>query len=89
MNISLPMIKLVVQVVSGFGVSKVVNDIITNNTNVVTVVDKIAVWTGSVVIGSMTAHAVTKHVDEIVDTIASKRITVTLDEGDSQEKHAV
>lgn len=60
---SIPMIRIVAQVLASVGVSKVVNDIIRNNTSVLTTADAVRVWTGSIVIGSMVADAAAKHVD--------------------------
>jgi hypothetical protein len=61
--------KLVINFAAGAGVSKVVNDIITNNTTVETTTDAAKVWAGSVVIGSMVAEAGSKHVNAKVDAV--------------------
>jgi hypothetical protein len=58
------MIRLGAQIVASVGVSKVVNDIITNNTVVTTTMDAVRVWAGSLVIGSMVADAASQHVDK-------------------------
>jgi energy-converting hydrogenase Eha subunit E len=60
---SLPIGRLAVQVVSTVGVSKVVNDIIANNTNVLTTFDAIKVWTGSIVIGAVIVETTSNYVD--------------------------
>ena len=60
---SLPLGRLAVQVISTIGVSKVVNDIIVNNTNVQTTADAIKVWTGSLVIGAVVIETTTNFVD--------------------------
>lgn len=63
--------KLVINLAAGAGVSKVVNDIISNNTTVETTADAVKVWTGSIVIGSMAADAGSKHVNAKVDQVAA------------------
>lgn len=69
--LNLPTIKFAVQIIAGLGVSKIVNDIISNNTTVVTTVDQVRVAVGSLVIGSMVADTLAKHVDTRVDEIAA------------------
>jgi hypothetical protein len=61
--------RLAVHIVSSIGVSKVVNDIIKNNTNVVTTADAIKVTAGSLVIGSMVAEKASRHVNDRVDSV--------------------
>lgn len=67
----LEMIKFATNVIAGAGVSKVIKDIIANNTTVETTGDAIKVWTGSIVIGSMAADAGSKHVNAKVDAVAN------------------
>lgn len=62
-----PIIKLVAKVVAGIGTSKVVNDIIVNNTNIETKTDALKVWTGCLVLGSLVTEQVSKHVESRVD----------------------
>jgi hypothetical protein len=64
------MVRLLAQVAASVGVSKVVNDVIRNNTQVLTTSDALRVWMGSVVIGSMVADNAAKHVDARVTEIA-------------------
>jgi hypothetical protein len=71
MSDKLMLTKLAVQVISGIGVSKVVKDIIANNTTVETTADAVKVWTGSVVIGSMASDAVSNHVNAKIDQVAN------------------
>jgi hypothetical protein len=71
MSGNLAMAKLAINIVAGLGVSKVVNDIITNNTTIETTGDAIRVWAGSLVIGSMAAEAGSKHVNAKVDQLAN------------------
>lgn len=66
---NLPLIKLAVQVGSGLGVSKVVNDVIRSNTNVVTTFDAVRVWTGALVIGSMVAEQASIHVNDRMEAV--------------------
>lgn len=64
-----PIIRLVTQLFASAGVSKVVNDIITNNTNIQTTPDAVKVWMGSIVIGSMIAEQASKHVNDRIDAV--------------------
>lgn len=65
----LPFARLVVHAISSIGVSKVIHDIVKNNTTVVTTVDAVRVWTGSIVISSLIAEHASKHVNERMDTV--------------------
>jgi hypothetical protein len=65
------MLRLAVHVVASLGVSKVVNDIIANNMNVLTTTDAVRVAAGSVVIGSMVAEHASKHVNERFDAVVA------------------
>lgn len=67
MSNDLSIARLGVQLIASVGVSKVVNDLIVNNTNIQTTADAVKVWTGSVVLGSMVAEQVSKHVDRRID----------------------
>lgn len=62
---------LAVQVVAGLGVSKVINDIVVNNTNVVTQTDAVRVAAGSIVLGSMIVDAATDHVQDRFTALAN------------------
>lgn len=68
---SLPIGRLAVQIVSTVGVSKVVNDIIVNNTNVQTTLDAIKVWTGSLVIGAVVVETTSNYVDAKMTQLAA------------------
>jgi hypothetical protein len=68
-----PFVRLAVQLFAGVGVSKVVNDVIVNNTNIQTTRDAVKVWTGSVVIGSMITEAASRHVDEKINAVLAWR----------------
>jgi hypothetical protein len=71
MSNSLPIARLAVHLIAGVGVSKVVNDIIVNNTKILTTADAVKVWTGSVVIGSMISEQAVKHVNGRVDALVA------------------
>lgn len=75
--------KLAVNIVSGMGVTKIVNDIINNNTVSETTFDVVKVWIGSAVIGSMIADHGSKHVDAKIDNIAAW-LTEAKEEMDAQ-----
>lgn len=70
---SAPFVRLIAQVVGSVGVSKVVNDIIVNNTNIVTTTDAVRVWAGSVVIGSMVADHASKHINDRINEVIEWR----------------
>jgi hypothetical protein len=63
MSNGLPVVKLAINVIAGLGVSKVINDIIQNNTNVVTTADAVKVATGSVVLGAMVVEQASNFTD--------------------------
>jgi hypothetical protein len=67
MSNGFPIVRLAVHLVSSVGVSKVVNDIIRNNTNVETTADAVKVAAGGLVIGSMVAEQASKHVTARLD----------------------
>lgn len=71
MSNKLAIAKLVVNAAAGAGVSKVINDIIQNNTTVETTADAVKVWVGSGVIGMMAADAGSKHVNAKFDSVAA------------------
>jgi hypothetical protein len=71
MSNGFPIAKLAVQVIASVGVSKVVNDVISNNTNVETTADAVKVATGSIVLGSMIAEQAAKHVNERMDALTA------------------
>jgi hypothetical protein len=67
MSGALPIAKLAIHAVSSFGVSKIVHDIIRNNTTIVTPLDQVRVTVGSLVIGSVIAQHASKHVNDRMD----------------------
>lgn len=67
MSGKLALAKMAINLIAGAGVSKVVNDVIRNNTTLETPRDVAEVWVGSVVIGSMVADAGQKHVNAKLD----------------------
>jgi hypothetical protein len=69
MSNALPVARLAVHLISSVGVSKVINDVIKNNTDVVTTADAVKVAAGSIVIGSMIAEHASKHVNERVNEV--------------------
>lgn len=60
--------KFVAQIITTVGVSKVVRDTITNNTDVVTTADAAKVAVGSFVIGGMVAEQAHEHVNRRIDS---------------------
>ena len=68
-NDKMKIAKAAIRIISGAGCSKVVNDIIRNNTNVETTMDSIKVLVGSIVIGTMVADAGSDHVEAKFDQL--------------------
>lgn len=73
MNESHAGIKLIAHIFAGLGVSKVVNDVIQNNTNIVTTWDSVRVATGSLVIGSLITEPAARQVDRAITTFYAWR----------------
>jgi hypothetical protein len=67
--LSLASTKLAVNVISALGVSKVVGDIIKNNTTVLTGSQKFLVNAGGLVLGSMIVEQASNHVNRTIDDI--------------------
>lgn len=63
--------RLAIHLIASIGVSKVVNDVIVNNTNVQTTADAVKVWTGSIVLGSIIAEQASKHVETRMNDAAA------------------
>lgn len=71
MTSKLDIAKAVINCAAGAGVSKVVHDIIKNNTDTETTAEAVKVAAGSIVIGSMVADRASEHVSAKVDKIAA------------------
>jgi hypothetical protein len=67
--LSLASTKLAVNIVSALGVSKVVGDIVKNNTTVLTGSQKFLVNAGGLVLGSMIVEQASNHVNRTIDDI--------------------
>jgi hypothetical protein len=71
-----------VSLLASAGTSKVVNDVITNNVNVVTTTDAIRVWAGKVVIGMIAIDFVSDRINAKWDAAAKamhgKEVKVTV-----------
>lgn len=68
---ALAIAKVGVQVVTGLGVTRVVTQVIQNNTNIVTAVDKILVNTGGFVIGMVIVDHTSDRVNYAFDKFAA------------------
>lgn len=68
---SVAFFKLAVNVVAGLGVTKVVGDIIANNTTVVTTGQKWMVTAGTLVLESMVVDQAVNHVNTTIDKLVS------------------
>lgn len=66
------MIKVGAHVVSALGVTKVLGDIVRNNTNIVTTYDKVLVNAGSLVLGSMIVQKASDHVTAVLAGVQAK-----------------
>lgn len=62
-------VKAGVHLVSALGVTKVLGDIVRNNTTVVTTADKVLVNAGSLVLGSMIVEKASNHVSEQIESV--------------------
>jgi hypothetical protein len=62
-------VKAGVHIVSALGVTKVLGDIVRNNTTVVTTTDKVLVNAGSLVLGSMIVEKASQHVSEQIESV--------------------
>jgi hypothetical protein len=69
MSSQLPMVRLALNVIASIGVSKVINDIISNNVNVETTAEAVKVWTGSIVLGSMIVDHASDHLNGRMDAV--------------------
>jgi hypothetical protein len=63
MSNGLPVAKLAVHLTASLSVTKVISDIIRNNTNVETTSDAVKVAVGSLVLGSMIVEQASNHVN--------------------------
>lgn len=63
--------KRIVSIVVGLGTTKIVNDIVENNTDAETTTDKVKVKAGSLVIGAMAADATSAYTDRKIDEITA------------------
>lgn len=63
--------KRVASTIVGLGTTKIVNDVIRNNTDTETTADKVKVTAGALVIGSMAADATSSYTDQKIDEIAA------------------
>jgi hypothetical protein len=82
------LIRAGVSILASTGTSKVVNDVITNNVNVVTTADAIRVWAGKVVIGMIAIDIVSERVNAKWDAAAAalkgKQVQVTVERKDAE-----
>lgn len=64
-------VKLGINIVSSLGVSKVLNDIVANNTTVVTTVDALLVKAGTLVLGTMIVGQASNHVNHTIEGVVA------------------
>jgi len=67
---ALPVARIAVHVIASLGVSKVVGDVIKNNTTVVTTADAVKVYAGGLVLGSIIVDAASEHVTDRMNSIS-------------------
>ncbi len=77
--------KGVIHIVSMAGVTKLVSDVIKNNTVVLTTFDKVLINTGSLVVGSMIGHAASNHVTEQLNKLDKYSVEVTKEDDKETE----
>jgi hypothetical protein len=65
----LPMAKLAVQAVSGFGVSKILGDVVKNNVTILTPAQAVSVKVGSFVLGSILWEQSSNHIERMTDDL--------------------
>ena len=63
--------KIVTQVIASVGVSKVVHDIIKNNTTTETTADAVKVAAGSLVLGSLIAEHASNHLNDRIAAVTN------------------
>ena len=63
--------KSAVKIVSGFGVSRIINSIVANNVATTTLPQKVCVFTATVVAGSLAAEALGDHSDQKIDEVVA------------------
>jgi ABC-type arginine transport system ATPase subunit len=63
--------KRIVSIVVGLGTTKIVNDIVENNTDTETTADKVKVKASSLVIGAMAADATSEYTNRKIDEITA------------------
>lgn len=68
---ALPTAKFAAQIVCALGVSKIVNDIVVNNVNVVTTADAVKVWAGSMVIASILVEQSSNHIERTFNSVVA------------------
>lgn len=61
--------KKAVQLVSGFGVSKIISSVVSNNVVVTSLPQKVAVFTASMIAGSLASEILGEHSDAKIDEI--------------------
>lgn len=67
----LPVAKVGVQVVSSFGVTKILADIIKNNVTIVTTAQKVTVTAGSMVLASLLVEQSSNHIERVATEVSS------------------
>jgi hypothetical protein len=60
-------VKLGIHIVSSLGVSKVISEVIANNTVIESTADKVLVKTGTLVLGTMIGGHAKNHVNDVID----------------------
>lgn len=70
---SLAVARLAINIVSSLGVTKVVGDIVKNNTTVLTTSQKFLVNAGGLVLGSMIVEKAIDHVNTTIDKVIELR----------------
>lgn len=83
MSVNLKLIKFAAQAATSIGVTKVVGDIIRNNTTILTPAQNAQVWVGSFVLTSMAVQHATNHVEHVFTQVVNWKDN--LDKKDDEE----
>jgi hypothetical protein len=81
----LQIVKGVVHIVSMAGVTKLVSEVVKNNTVAVTMLDKVLINTGSLVLGSLVGKHASNHVVEQLDKLDKYQVTIEKENDETEE----
>jgi len=65
------LVKRATTVIVGFGISKIVNGVVANNTDPERILEKVSITAGSYVVGAMIADATRSFTDSKIDSVVA------------------